>query len=153
MPDDLIDPMSPEYWNSTTSKDEDPLSTEHFHHITILEEPVLSPGTYPRRFDFMPAGMFDKPREVSVWQVILGDLGFLVCEHTIKKTNKALFKAPNFTELFKDFEGMKAQMKEQGVEPPEPVICWLRGLIHAFMAENPNVIQCEAVLTGTSGVG
>ena len=145
---------------------ENPLSTEHFHHITVLEESVASPGTYPRRFEFMPKRMWDNkpidpyhpelghhPILVSVWQVILGDLGFLVCEHGHDKLNKALFKSPNFIELFKDFEGMKAQMKEQGVEPPEPVLCWIHGLIHAFMAENPNVIQCAAIMTGTSGLG
>jgi len=150
----------------TIAVNEEDLSTDHFDHITIIEELVLSPGTHPRRFEFMPKGMWDyKPIDphhpelghhpilVSVWQVILGDLGMLVCEHTINKRNHALFKEPNFTELFKDFEGMKAQMKEQGVEPPEPVICWLRGLIHAFMAENPNLVPCSVVMTGTSSRG
>jgi hypothetical protein len=147
--------------------DENPLFTEHFRRcITRLEEQVVSRGYYPRWFDFMPRGIYDreffdpyhpefgyKPSKVSVWQVILGDVGMLVCEHTSEKTNQALFKRPNFTELFKDFEGVKAQMKEQGLEPSEPILCWILGLIHAFMAENPNVIQCEATLTGTSGIG
>ena len=145
--------------------EENPLSTEHFHHITVLEESVASPGTYARHFTFeLPESRepFDgyHPElgpEVSVWQVMLGDLGILFCnhhsDHGEAKLDKLLIVDPNFTELFKEFEILKKLLVANGLRTTEPILCWIRGLIHAFMAENPNVIQCEATLTGTSGLG
>lgn len=64
----------------------DPLSTEHFNHITILEELVCSPGRYARHFTFEPSEIhesFDEyhpelgPR-IDLWQVMLGDKLFLL---------------------------------------------------------------------------
>jgi hypothetical protein len=119
---------------------------EHFKHIMTLEELVCSKGLYARHFTFEP------PILASMWQVMLGDKGLLICKHGEDKLDKLLIENPNFTMLFKDFDYLKTALLSQGIEPSEPILCWLRGLIHAFMAENPNVIQCEATLTGTSGL-
>jgi len=144
---------------------EDPLSTEHFHHITILEELVCSPGRYARHFTFEPSEIHEPfdgyhpelgPR-IDLWQVMLGDKGILFCnhhsDHGVSNLYKLVIEKPSFTELFKEFETLKVLLAANGLKTTEPILCWIRGLIHAFMAENPNMIQCEATLTGTSGIG
>ena len=144
--------------------DENPLSTEHFNRITILEELVCSPGRDARHFTFEPPEStepFDGyhpelgPR-IDRWQVILGDKGLLFSNHHAENGEAKLYKMvieqPNFTELFKEFDTLKVLLGANGLMTTEPILCWIRGLIHAFMAENPNVVQCEATLTGTSGI-
>lgn len=86
----------------------------------------------------------------QVWQVLLGDLGILVCHHSRSEIHKVLISTPNFIELYREFEVFKILLATNGVNATEPVLCWLRGLIHAFMAEKPNVVECNVKMTGTS---
>lgn len=142
--------------------EKNPLSTEHFRHITILEELVCSAGSYARHFTFEPPESkepFDGyhpelgPR-INFWQVMLGDKGVLFCnhhgDHGDLKIGKLVIEQPNFTMLFKDFDYLKTALLSQGLNPTEPVLCWIRGLIHAFMVENPNRVEVTAVLHATS---
>lgn len=136
----------------------DPLSTEHFHHITVLEELVSSTNS-ARHFTFEPPenrdDLFDPYHpelglNVCRWQVLLGDLGLLICEHKTGKLNKLFIACPDFVELFKEFETLKTLIIANGLKLTEPVACWIRGLIHAFMVENPNRVEVTAVMHATS---
>ena len=148
-----------------TEEHVDQLSTDHFDHITILEEMVCSKGLRTRHFTFeLPESCEpfygynpELGPEVSVWQVLLGDIGVLFCNHHSDhgqvRLDKLLIVKPNFIELVREFETVKVLLLANGLKTTEPILCWIRGLLHAFMAENPNVIQCSATLTATSGVG
>lgn len=126
--------------------------------IKVLEE-LVSSTKEARHFTFEPPvdrnDLFDpyhpelglnQPR----WQVMLGDLGLLVCHHNRSEVHKLFIASPNFVELYREFEVFKTLLPVNGVRVTEPVLCWLRGLIHAFMAENPRPINCSVVMTGTS---
>jgi hypothetical protein len=82
--------------------------------------------------------------------VLLGDLGILFCEDTGAVVIRLFVKEPDFTLMFKELPSLARQLKAEGFMLTEPVTCWLRGLIHAFMAERPHVVPCNVVLTGTS---
>lgn len=107
-----------------------------------IEELVSSTGE-ARSFTF-------KSKNEQLWQVCLGDLGLVICEHTRDGRHKLLVKEPNFTLMFKEFPSLMQHLKDEGLGLTEPVLCWLRGLIHAFMVENPNPVNCSVVMTGTS---
>ena len=126
--------------------------------ITVLEELVSSNGM-ARHFTFEPPedrnDLFDQYHpelglNTSRWQVLLGDLGIRICNHHPGKLDKLFIAKPDFTELYREFETLKKILAFSGVNATEPVLCWIRGLIHAFMAENPNPVNCEVVMTGTS---
>jgi hypothetical protein len=84
------------------------------------------------------------------WQVMLGNLGVLFCHSYKYQVKTLLINQPNFTELYREFDTLKTNLAENEVALTEPVLCWLRGLIHAFMTENPNPVTCSVVMTGTS---
>jgi hypothetical protein len=84
------------------------------------------------------------------WQVMLGDLGILFCYSYKCQVTKLFISKPNFAELYKKFDTLKINLAENEVALTGPVLCWLRGLIHAFMAENPNPVPCSVVMTGMS---
>jgi hypothetical protein len=126
--------------------------------ITVLEELVSSTGE-ARHFTFEPPvnrdDLFDPYHpelglNTNLWQVMLGDKGILVCNHhSGKKVDKLFISSQNFIELYREFETLK-MILANGVKATEPVLCWLRGLIHAFMVENPNPVNCSVVMTGIS---
>lgn len=124
-----------------------------------LEGLVSTDTTLTRRFTFEPPGAWEHvscsgvgfaPSLVSLWLVMLGDRGLLICNHKTNKIDKLFIASPNFALIYKEFGSLKKHLEDEGVEVTEPVLCWLRGLIHAFMAENPNPVNCSVVMTGTS---
>jgi hypothetical protein len=126
--------------------------------ITVLEELVSNNGM-ARHFTFEPPedrnDLFDPYHpelglNTSRWQVMLGNLGILICNHHPGKLDKLFIASPNFVELYQEFETLKKILEFNNVKATEPVLCWLRGLLHAFMAENPNPVNCSVVMTGTS---
>ena len=129
--------------------------------IKVLEEQVSSTGE-TRHFTFEPPvdrnDLFDQYHpelglNVQVWQVMLGDLGILFCLHTRGQVHQLFIASPNFVEMYREFDTLKILLSANGVKATEPVLCWLRGLLHAFMAENPNPVNCSVVMTGTSSRG
>jgi hypothetical protein len=125
---------------------------------TVLEKLVSSTGK-ARHFTFEPPedrnDLLDPYHpelglNVSLWQVMLGDLGVLICNHKSGKINKLLIEKPNFVLIFKEFDSLKKHLENEGINATEPVLYWLRGLIHAFMAENPNPVNFSVVMTGMS---
>lgn len=126
--------------------------------IKVLEELVASPKTQTRHFTFElpedPRALFDNYHpelglKNRAWHVLLGDLGILFCDNTWT-LQKLLIKRPDFIQLYKEFEILKKLLGANGLEPTEPILCWLRGLLHALIAEKPNVVECNVVMTGTS---
>jgi hypothetical protein len=103
--------------------------------ITILEELVSTDTSSTRRFTFQPLDRLE-----CMWQVMLGDKGLLICNHKPGNLHKLLIAKPNFIELNQEFETLKVLLAANGVNATEPVLCWLRGLIHALVAETQNVI-------------
>jgi hypothetical protein len=130
---------------------EDPLPPDHFNHVTILDELVCSKGVRTRHFTFETPESKDPfdpyhPElgpKYCVWQVMLGDKGVLFCNHHadngVALLNKMLIEQPDFTELFKEFDTLRVLLIANGLNPTEPILCWLRGLLHSFMAENPKL--------------
>jgi len=112
--------------------------------VKLLEELVSSTPNGARHFTF-------ETKDTDVrWQVMLGDLGILVCAHKPGELNKLFIAEPNFVELYREFEALKVILLTNGLSTTEPVLCWIRGLLHAFMAENPNPVNCSVVMTGMS---
>jgi len=127
--------------------------------IKPLERIVASPKTQARHFTFeLPGDPNDQldpdHRELGLntkgWRVLLGDLGILFCEDTGAVVIRLFVKEPDFTLMFKELPSLARQLKAEGFMLTEPVTCWLRGLLHALIAEKPNVIECNVVMTGTS---
>jgi len=80
------------------------MSDENPGRITVLEELVSSTGE-ARHFTFEPPenrdDLFDPYHpelglNTSRWQVMLGDLGILVCNHHLGKLDKLFIASPNF---------------------------------------------------------
>jgi hypothetical protein len=128
--------------------------------IKVLEELVSSNGI-TRHFTFEPPedrnDLFDPwhPElglNTSRWQVMLGNLGILFCNHHPGKLDKLFIASPNFAELYREFDTLKVLLSANGVTATEPVLCWIRGLLHAFMVENPRLVPCTVVMTGMSAI-
>ena len=126
--------------------------------IRVLEELVSSTGE-ARHFTFEPPvdhfELFDNYHpELGLaersWQVMLGNLGILFCHHYKYQVEKLFIASPNFTELYREFDTLKVLLSANGVTATEPVLCWIRGLLHAFMVENPRLVPCTVVMTGMS---
>ena len=128
--------------------------------IKVLEELVSSNGM-TRHFTFEPPedrnDLFDPwhPElglNTSRWQVMLGNLGILFCNHHPGKLDKLLIAEPDFAKLYREFDTLKVLLSANGVKATEPVLCWIRGLLHAFMVENPRLVPCTVVMTGMSAI-
>jgi hypothetical protein len=118
--------------------------------IKVLEGLVASSKTQTRHFIFELPYPPELDLKNRAWHVLLGNLGVLFCNNTTGELRKLLIEKPNFIELYKEFEVLKKLLVDNELKPTEPILCWLRGLFHALIAEKPNVIECNVVMTCTS---
>lgn len=135
------------------------MSDKEQEKIKKLE--AVSSSGYVRHFTFEPPedrnDFFDQYHpELGLanrsWQVVIGDLGVMFCHHYKRQVDKLFISQPDFTELYREFDILKDNLKKNGVVMTEPVLCWLRGLIHALMAENPRLVPCTVSMTGMSAI-
>jgi hypothetical protein len=123
-----------------------PKRTRHFTFEGAYDEGALFDGYHPE------LGWRDPI--CSKWVVLLGDHGLFICRQLTPIGERMEFDSffisdLNFVEMYKNFKDIKEYLVTK-MKAPEPVLCWLHGLIHALMSENPNQVNCSVVMTGTS---